>query len=75
MAGTINRVAHIWLVAGEVFERALDLTIGRLLNRRNSAMRLKPPKLNGRLPALPLRSPYQRTTQPPKRHSFGKTAY
>ena len=41
MAGTINLMAYVWLVVGEVFERALDLTIGRLLNYRNSAMRLK----------------------------------
>jgi len=74
MAGTINLMAYIWLVAGEAFEHALDLTIGRLLNRRNSATRPRAPKLNDRLPTLPLRSPYL-TTQPPKRHSFGRTAY
>ena len=75
MAGAINLMAYIWLVAGEVFERALDLTIRRLLNRRNCATRLKTSKLNDRFPALPLRSPYQTTTQPPKHRTFGRTAY
>jgi hypothetical protein len=70
MAGAINLMAYIWLVAGEVFEHALDLTIRRLLNRRNSATSLKTPKLDDRFPTPPQRRPYQTTTQPPKRHSL-----
>ena len=38
----MSLMAYVWLVAGEVFERALDLTVGHLLNRPNSAMKLKP---------------------------------
>jgi len=75
MAGAINLMAYIWLVAGEVFEHALDLTIRRLLNRRNSAARPKTPKLDDHFPTPPLRRPYQKTTQPPKHRSFGRTAY
>lgn len=44
MAAAINRIAYIWLVADEVLQRALDLTVGRLLKHGNCARRLSNPK-------------------------------
>jgi len=44
MAAAINRITYVWLVVDEVFERALGLTIWRLLKHGNCARRLSNPK-------------------------------